>query len=55
LNHLEAGGEEDPRLVLDTPPPDEEIHYATDRWLTTLADQRRRAEEIVERLQRYSY
>lgn len=51
LNHLDAGGAGDPRAVLDTPPPEEDIHYATDRWLTTLAEQERRAVEIVARLE----
>lgn len=47
LRHLDAGRAGDPRRVLDTPPPDEEIRYATDRWLTTLGEQERRAEQIV--------
>lgn len=47
FTHLDAGRAGDPRAVLDTPPPEEDIHHATDRWLTTLADQERRAGEIV--------
>jgi DNA-binding transcriptional MerR regulator len=37
--------------ILDTPPPDEDIRYATDNWLSTLAAQEQRASEAVAQLE----
>lgn len=51
LNHLDAGRAGDPRRVLDTPPPEEDVRHTTDRWLTTLAEQEERAREIVKVLE----
>ncbi len=33
--------------VLDTPRPDEDVYTASDRWLSTLANQERRAQEMI--------
>lgn len=56
LLQLDEGERSDLRRALDTPRPDEDIYTARDRWLSTLADQERRArttvallEEIVHR------
>lgn len=39
------------RQALDTPHPDEDILYATDRWLSTLAEQERRAMDAIAQLE----
>ena len=41
--HLDRGNTRDLKLVLDTPRPDEDVLFAADRWLSTLADQEQRA------------
>jgi DNA-binding transcriptional MerR regulator len=51
LLHLDRGQGGDLRLVLDTPPPDEDVVYATDRWLSTLAGQEQRARELISQLE----
>jgi len=38
LSQLDSGNNENLRQVLDTPDPDEDIQYATNRWLSTLAE-----------------
>ncbi len=48
---LDRGLTRDLRGVLDTPRPDEDIFSAADRWLSTLAEQERRAREAVELLE----
>lgn len=47
LLYLDGGGRGDVRDILDSPPPDEEIFYVTDRWLSTLAAQEERAREAI--------
>ncbi|MBN2005362.1 MAG: MerR family transcriptional regulator [Anaerolineae bacterium] len=47
LVQLDEGRREDLRRALDTPDPDEDIVYVTDRWLSTLAHLEPRAEDIV--------
>jgi DNA-binding transcriptional MerR regulator len=49
--HLDQGGREDLRQVLDTPRPDEDIIFATDRWLSTLTELEQRAQEIIVHLE----
>lgn len=44
---LDSGQAGDLRAALDTPRPDEDVYAATDRWLTTLAEQEQRAVEII--------
>lgn len=39
------------RQVLDTPRPDEDIYSAADRWLSTLAEQEKRAQAIISQLE----
>jgi DNA-binding transcriptional MerR regulator len=51
LLHLDRGQAGDLRLVLDTPPPDEDAVYATDRWLSTLAGQEQRARDLISQLE----
>lgn len=36
------------RSVLDTPRADEDVHYVTDRWLSTLSDVQRRARAAID-------
>jgi DNA-binding transcriptional MerR regulator len=50
LLHLGRGGQ-DLRHALDTPDPDEDICYATDRWLSTLAEQEQRALDVIVQLE----
>ena len=47
LIQLDRGETTDLRRALDTPRPDEDIYTASDRWLSTLADQEQRAHAIV--------
>jgi hypothetical protein len=50
LLYLDAGHTADPRILLDTPPPDDDIQYVFDRWLTTLNDHSERARRILAHL-----
>lgn len=47
LIQLDRGETTDLRHALDTPRPDEDARLASDRWITTLADQERRAHTII--------
>ncbi len=49
MSKLDRGGKRraHARTILDTPRPDEDVYSASDRWLTELADQERRARAIV--------
>lgn len=49
--YLDSQGGQHLRQVLDTPRPDEDVYMAADRWLTELAEQERRAEQIIELLE----
>ncbi len=40
LRHLDGGQGGDLRQVLDTPPPDEDVYAAADRWLSSLRPRR---------------
>jgi DNA-binding transcriptional MerR regulator len=48
---LDQGRRDGLREILDTPRPDEDILYATDHWLSTLADQEQRARDVIRQLQ----
>lgn len=50
LIQLDQGATTDLRRALDTPRPDEDIVTARDRWLSTLADQERRAQTTIDLL-----
>lgn len=47
LLQFDAGRRENLRQVLDTPRDDEDIQWVADRWLTTLALQEERAQEVI--------
>ena len=47
LLNLDQGKKEDLRQVLDTPRPDEDVYSASDQWLSTLAAQEQRAQELL--------
>lgn len=47
LLHLDAGKGGDLRRVLDTPSPDDDIFYGTDRWLSYLAELEQHATEAI--------
>lgn len=47
LLQLDEGKKTDLRRALDTPRPDEDVYLASDRWLSTLAEQERRASTII--------
>lgn len=51
LSQLDADADTDLRKALDTPREDEDILYATDRWLSTLRDQEQRALQIIHLLE----
>ncbi len=47
LLQLDQGEKTDLRRALDTPRPDEDVYLASDRWLSTLADQEERSHTII--------
>ena len=47
LIQLDQGEKTNLRHALDTPGPDEDVYLASDRWLSTLADQEQRANTII--------
>jgi hypothetical protein len=49
---LDRGCVEDVRQVLDTPPEDEDIYTAADQWLSTLATQDDRVNQVIILLER---
>jgi DNA-binding transcriptional MerR regulator len=51
LTALDQGTAGNLRQILDSPRPDEDVFYATDRWLTTLKEQEVRARQIIELLE----
>jgi DNA-binding transcriptional MerR regulator len=51
LINLDQGRAADLRQVLDTPRPDEDIHSAADRWLSTLTGFEQRALDLIVQLE----
>ena len=51
LTQLDSGRTEGLRLALDTPRPDEDVFMASDRWLSTLAEQDELAGKIIVHLE----
>ena len=51
LRHLDQGRREDLRQVLDSPPPDEDVYSAADRWLSTLAALEQHAAGLIVQLE----
>jgi DNA-binding transcriptional MerR regulator len=47
LLQLDGGQTTDLRQALDTPRPDEDVYMASDRWLSTLAEQEQRSGQII--------
>jgi len=47
LLQFDRGQRDGLRQALDTPPPDEDILSAADRWLSTLAEQEQRAMQMI--------
>jgi DNA-binding transcriptional MerR regulator len=52
MRHLDSGGPKKLRRVLDTPHPGEDVLWAADHWLSTLAEQEERARKILKQLRR---
>ncbi|MBN1438225.1 MAG: MerR family transcriptional regulator [Anaerolineales bacterium] len=52
MRHLDSGGGKKLRRVLDTPRPEEDVLWAADRWLSTLAEQEARARKILAQLRK---
>jgi DNA-binding transcriptional MerR regulator len=50
LLQFDAGTTDDLRTALDTPRDDEEIHFITDNWLTTLLQLEERAQSIIRQI-----
>lgn len=53
LVQLDEGKKNNLRHVLDTPRPDEDAYLASDRWLSTLTDQEKRAHTIIALVQEF--
>jgi DNA-binding transcriptional MerR regulator len=47
LLQLDRGEKTDLRRALDTPRPDEDVYLASDRWLSTLAEQEQLAHAVI--------
>jgi DNA-binding transcriptional MerR regulator len=47
---FDRGQRDDLRVVLDTPRPDEDVEYATDRWVSTLAEVEGAAQAMIDHL-----
>ena len=52
IRQLDRGRRTGLREILDTPGSEEDILYAADRWLSTLAEQEERAKQIIVQLER---
>lgn len=52
LSGLERQDPADLRRILDTPRPDEDVFSASDRWITSLDDQEKRARRMIARLEK---
>lgn len=50
VRQLDRGERSNLRRALDTPPPDEDILTTADRWLSTLAEQEQRAQDMIAQL-----
>lgn len=48
---LDAGNTRNLKQILDTPRPDEDIFTVADRWLTTLNEQKKMADQVIEYVQ----
>ena len=52
MRSLDSGAGKKLRRVLDTPRPEEDVLWAADHWLSTLAEQEDRARKILKQLRR---
>ena len=52
VRQLDRGRREDLGQVLDMPDPEEDLLYASDRWLSTLTIYEKRTEEMVAQLEK---
>lgn len=48
--HIDKGKKDNIRTILDTPDPGEDIVYATDKWISTLIETEKNADEIIEQI-----
>ena len=48
---LDKGNTRDLKKILDTPHPDEDIFTAADRWLTTLQEQEKLAQRVIQMIE----
>ena len=51
LLQLDQGEKTNLRQALDTPRPDEDVFTAADRWLSTLAEQEKRAQDMIAQIE----
>ncbi|MCX7710273.1 MAG: MerR family transcriptional regulator [Clostridia bacterium] len=52
MTYIDSGKKENLRKVVDTPGPDEDIVYATDKWISSLLETEKQAEELIEMLEK---
>ncbi|MBN1148145.1 MAG: MerR family transcriptional regulator [Anaerolineales bacterium] len=55
MTQFDQGQVQDLRRALDTPRPDEDVYYATDRWLSTLVELGETASQIIAHLEMMIY
>ncbi len=48
--HIDKGGKEKIQTILDTPTPEEDIVYATDKWISTLIETEKNADDIIKQI-----
>lgn len=51
MKQLDAGKAASLREALDSPRADEDVYSASDRWLSTLAEQQARAQQVIDHLE----
>lgn len=54
LAYVDKGNKNDLRAAVDTPPPEEDIISATDRWISTLIQSEADAHDVISQLEKLS-
>ncbi len=52
FSHVDRGSRKDIRYVMDTPPPEEDVVCATDRWISTLIQSEADAHDVISQLEK---
>ena len=52
FSHVDSGSRKDIRYVMDTPPPEEDVVGATDKWISTLIQSEADAHDVISQLEK---